>query len=121
MIDIAICLEGKHNGDIVLTDDGDITLTNNLLQNARIAILTIMNEWRLGPDIGLPWYEDILVKNPNTDLIRQEIRDALINVDGVEDATVDLLEFNSAERKISFRFTLIANGETYSEEVLIGG
>lgn len=121
MLDIKLCTDGDYAGDFDLTDDGDIQLSNSLLQNAKVAILWIADEWRLGPDIGLPWYEEILVKNPNAELIRQEIRDALLTVDGVEDADAELLEFDRKNRTIKFRFSITADGEVYSEEVTLGG
>ena len=120
MLDIKICDEGDFDGDLQLTDDGDITLEDNVLQNACISILWISGEWRFGPDIGLPWFDDILLKSPSTDLIQQEIRDALLSVDGVQDATIDLISYNQKERSLRFRFSIEANGKTYSKEVAVG-
>lgn len=121
MLDIKLCTDGDYEGDIELTDDGDIQLENGFLQNARVSILWIAGEWRLGPDIGLPWFEEILVKNPDTELIRREILNSLLNIDGVEDADVDILEFNSRDRIIKFKYIITANGEVYSEEMTLSG
>ena len=120
MLDIKTCEDGDYEGDLELTEDGDIQLCNNILQNACISILWISGEWRFAPDLGLPLFDDILMKSPNTELIRQEIRDALLNVDGVQDADIDLLEFNPKQRSMTFRFTVTAGGETYSKEVTVG-
>lgn len=121
MLDIKLCTDGDYAGDLDLTDDGDIQFSNSLLQNAKTAILWISDEWRLGPDIGLPWFDEILVKNQNTQLIQQEIRNALMGIDGVENAEVELRELDRRNRKITFQFSITADGETYSEEVTVGG
>lgn len=120
MLDIKTCTEGTYEGDLELTEDGDIQLDDNILQNACISILWISGEWRLAPDLGIPWFDDILQKNPNTDLIQQEIRDALLNVDGVDDAEVELIEFNQKTRSVKFKFSVEAGGESYSKEVTVG-
>lgn len=119
MLDIKLCDSGDYVGDLDITEDGDIQFTDDLLQNAKTAILWILGEWRLGPEFGLPWFDDILVKSPDLDLIQAEIRDALLDIEGVQDADVELLEFDSRNRKISFSFTLFDGEDEYSEEVTI--
>lgn len=121
MLDIKLCESGDFAGDLDLTEDGDIQIGNDVLQNARTAILWILGEWQFGPELGLPWFDDILVKRPNIDLIRQEIRDALLGVDDVSDADVELTEFDTRNRRISFNFTVWVGEESYSEEVTVGG
>lgn len=117
MLDIKL----NTTGDLDITPSGDIQLDNNPLQDARTAILWIEGEWRLGPDAGLPWFDELLVKNTNPDILSQQIRNALLAVEDIDDAEVELEEIDQRNRIIRFTFTISANGETYSEEVQIGG
>lgn len=121
MLDILLCDSGEYKGDLDLTEDGDIQLGSNLFQNAQIAISWILGEWRLGPDMGLPWFEEILVKKPNLDIIRQIVIDAILDVDGITDADAEVLEYNSAERWIKMKVYCETDDENYSGEVMIGG
>ncbi len=121
MTDILLCTGGDYEGDLELTDSGDIQIGSRLYQDIKTAISWIEGEWRLGPDLGLPWYEDILVKNPNLDLVRQDIINAITDIDGVTGADVDILEFDRASRKIKITFTATTDDEAYSGEAIIGG
>ncbi|MCD8397524.1 MAG: hypothetical protein LUD12_10175 [Lachnospiraceae bacterium] len=117
MLDILLETSGDERWDLDITEDGDIQLTDSELQNVLVALQWIYDEWRLGPDLGFPWYEEVLVKNPNTELIRQEILETILEVDGITEANVEMLEYSPRERKISFSFTCKAGEETYEEEV----
>ena len=125
MIDILTCKEGDYDGDLELTEDGDIQIEDNIAQNVRIALSWISGEWRLGPDIGLPYFDEILVKNPNLDLLKQDIANAILEVEGVTDAEVKDLTFDRKSRKITISFTCTVGNdedeETYSEEVAVSG
>ena len=117
MIDIKL----NSDGDLDISESGDIQLCNDPLQDARITILWIEGEWRLNPEAGLPWFEEILVKNANPDIISQQIRSALLGIDGIINADVELEEYDRRNRSIRFKYTITADEETYSEEVLISG
>jgi len=106
-------------GDIAVTEFGDITLTESVKQKILIRLRWIKEEWRLGPDLGFSWFEDVLVKNPNLDNIQQLLREEILEVEGVTDAEVTEVKFNQKERKATFRFTYTVDEETYKEEVTI--
>ena len=47
--------------------------------------------------MGIPYYEDVFVKNPSAMLIEEKMRDAIMDVDEVE----DIISFNmSNDRKL---------------------
>ena len=120
MLDIKLCEDGDFDGDLDLTTDGDIKFESNPLQDACISVLWIGGEWRFSPDSGLPWFDEILLKNPNTETIAQYIRDALLQIEGVENADVELVEYNPQKRTVKFRFTIYTEEGTYSKEVSVG-
>jgi hypothetical protein len=115
MLDIAV----DGNMDIVVTEDGDISLyRKNIPQAVRTRLQWIYGEWRLGPELGFPWFEDVLVKNPNMELVMSRIRTAIMEVDGVESCSVELYELDRSARTVRFGYKVsTAEGETIQEEV----
>ena len=78
MVDIRL----DKDGDIMVSPVGDISLTESVRQAVLIRLRWIYQEWRLGPEMGFPWFEEIFVKNPNTVKIRSLIRDEILQVEG---------------------------------------
>lgn len=109
----------NYAGDIAVTEYGDITLTESVKQKILIHLRWIKEEWRLGPDLGFSWFEDVLVKNPNLDNVQQLLREEILKVEGVTDAEVTEVKYNEKERKATFRFVYTVDEETYKEEVMI--
>ena len=108
-------------GDLAVTETGDITISTSLQQEILIRLRWILQEWRLGPELGFPWFQDVLVKNPDTALIEQEIRDAIMDIDRVEDADAELVEYDRRCRTLTIRYTVYTDTETISEEVRLYG
>ena len=73
------------DGDLFLTADGDIRLTESIRQAIIIRLKWFFQEWRFAPSYGVPYFEDILIKNPNISKIRALIRAEIMSVDGVSD------------------------------------
>lgn len=115
MVDIRL----DKNGDIDVSAVGDISLTDSVRQAVLIRLRWIYDEWRLGPEMGFPWFEEVFVKNPNTVKIRQLIRDEIMQVDGVTAATVTSVKYNPAKRAATFVFTCTVGEATYREEVTL--
>ena len=113
MIDILL---GK-DGDVVVSANGDISLTESVKQAVLIRLRWIFNEWRLGPQFGFPWFEDVFIKNPNIPKIRGLIRDEVMGVEGVTDATVDKVSYDPASRTATILYTCYVGEEMYREEV----
>ena len=80
-------------GDIKVSAVGDISLTESVRQAVLIRLRWIYQEWRLGPTMGFPWFEEVFVKNPNTVKIRQLIRDEIMQVEGVTASPATELAF----------------------------
>ena len=115
MVDLKI----GSDGDLEVTNVGDIMLTNSVVQAVKIRLRWIYNEWKLGPDYGFRWFEEVLVKNPNLVKIKSLIRTEIIAVDGVTDAAVDDVAYNPAERTVAIRFTVYVGEQIYRDEVTI--
>lgn len=113
MVDIRL----DKDGDIMVSPVGDISLTESVRQAVLIRLRWIYQEWRLGPEVGFPWFEEIFVKNPNTVKIRSLIRDEILQVEGVTAAQVTSVDFDRAKRAAAFKFTCSVGEATYREEV----
>ena len=69
-------------GDLHITDTGDILLTDSIQKNfpttgnlsVRQAVLIRLRwffaEWRFSPQAGFPYFEEVLIKNPNIPKIK---------------------------------------------------
>lgn len=118
MIDILL----DDSRDIVLDEKGDIVVCEgNLRQFINTRLLWIKNEWRFNPYLGFPWFDEVFVKNPSIENIKARIRDTVLDVDGIDGCTVELLEYNRQERTISFSYTATADGSEVYGEVTLNG
>ena len=50
-------------GDLLINSVGDISLTDSVQQAIAVRLRWFADEWRLGRDIGVPYFEDILIKD----------------------------------------------------------
>jgi hypothetical protein len=113
--------------DILLTRDGDlyinpatgdIEITDSVEQAIRIRLLWFFQEWRLGPGHGIPYWEEILIKNPNKLRIRQLFREAIMSVAEVE-SVEDLTASITPERKLNVTYRATARGKLINGEVVV--
>ena len=115
MIDFT--LEG--NGDLRITEEGDIEITDSINQAVLIRLRWIYGEWRLNPDYGLTWFEDIFVKNPDFDHIKDIIKDEIEQVQGVDSAKVDTVEYDRRLRTLRVKYHFTVGEAVYDEEVVL--
>ena len=115
MLDILL----TPDGDLNITENGDIQLTESVRQTVRIRLLWFFREWRFAPQFGIPYFEDVLIKNPNITRIRTHIRREVLSVREVIDIRDLRLEINAQRRKARISFVVVTNEETYMEEVEI--
>ena len=107
------------SGDIEVSPTGDIYLTESVRQAVLIRLRWIWNEWRLWPELGFPWFEEVFVKNPNTVKIRSLIRNEIMQVKGVTAAEVTSVSYDRAKRAATFVFVCTVGDATYREEVTL--
>lgn len=117
MLDIQL----DKNGDLAVSETGDIFMTQSVKQAVLIRLRWIYNEWRLGPELGFPWFEEVFVKNPNTFKIRQLIREEILKVNEVVSATVTSVKYDPAKRACTFAYQFSTDEDTYREEVTLYG
>lgn len=109
----------RTDGDITVSDMGDISLTESVRQAILVRLRWIYGEWRLGPSYGFPWFEEVFVKNPNTAKIRHLIREEIMSVEEVTAAEVLSVSFDKKSRAATFLYEATVAEETFREEVTL--
>ena len=115
MLDIML----DSDGDIKVSAIGDISTTQSVRQAVLVRLRWILNEWRLGPSFGFPWFEQVFVKNPNTNRIRQLFRDEIMKVAEVTSADVTLVKYDPSRRSVSITYVCHVGEAVFREEVTL--
>lgn len=115
MIDLKL----DKTGDLELTQLGDILPTDSIAQAVRVRLLWFFKEWRLGPDLGFPYFEYLFVKSPNEAKLRHLIRETVMEVEGVTDVTDITFTVDRKQRTATIVVTFTTDEDTFREEVNI--
>jgi hypothetical protein len=115
----------KLSGGDIDTSGAQFSLVNGndaIAQHTAIRLQFFQNEWFLDARIGMPYYESILVKNPDLSTISAIFQDAILNTPGI--STIDNFDinFNSSERLLSVSFQATTDEDEildFSEEFII--
>jgi len=107
------------SGDIMIAPDGDISMTESVRQAVAVRLRWIFGEWRLGPNMGFPWFEEVFVKRPNEPKIRRRLRTEILKVEGVKAAKVTAFDYDPAKRTARIAYTCTVAEETYREELTL--
>jgi hypothetical protein len=102
--------------DIALNGDGDIDVssynmhvidTDELIaQRLLVRLRAFRGEWYLDTTFGVPYYQDILVKNPDPSQLEAAFKSVIIGTPGVEKITEFEADIDSSRRlTVSFRAT----------------
>lgn len=105
------------DGDLYISPDGDIAITQSVCQAVRVRLLWFFREWRLMPQIGFPYFEEVFVKKPSESKIRHYIREEIMSVNEVTDVTKIDFSIDKRTRAAKIKVEFSANGEMYYEEV----
>lgn len=106
-------------GDLDISTAGDISSTDSIIQAVRIRLLWFFGEWRLMPSLGFPYFEYLLVKNPNESKLRYLIRETVMSVDGVKDVTNILFNIDKKSRSASIAVSFATDEDKFREEIRI--
>lgn len=109
------------DGDIGLTEAGDISLVTSPVQEVLIKLRWYFAEWVFDPDKGIPWFESILVKNPDVEGIKKRLIREMLDVDDVLEVTRMDIHIEAENRTAFVRFQFRTDKETYDEEVVLHG
>jgi len=84
------------NGDLVLlADDGAVR------QRLKQRLLLFLGEWFLDASKGVPYYQYILVKNPNMDLVNSSLKAVVLQTPGILELTSFDYDYDSGGRGLT--------------------
>jgi len=88
-------------------------------QRIKVKLKLFLGEWFLDLLAGIPYYEDILIKNPDINKVNALIREAILTVPTVLSIETYEYELDSRARTFSVSFRcLTSSGEVESSIVL---
>jgi len=90
-------------------DNYDFQLVSGIdevVQQVKIRLLFFKGEWFLNTAQGLPFYDDILVKNPNIPNIDNIIKAEIVNTPNVNELLSYESEYNNTNRSLSISFEI---------------
>jgi hypothetical protein len=102
----------KINGDISLVDSA-----LQVKQNVKQALLLVYGEYFLGRQSGVPYYQQIFVKNPNPTIIDSIIKKTILSVEGVIKITSLNIQIDSANRELNVDFSALTRFGVISEVI----
>ena len=102
------------NGDLVLTTSD----LDNIYQNIRQKLRIFKGEWFLDRTLGLPFFESILEKNPNSAFVATLFKNIILETQGVTKLNTFTMDFEGVNRKlfVAFTATIITGEVLYFEE-----
>src|SRR4051812_26611849 len=89
--------QGKYS--IVIFDTAD-----RVAQQSKINLLAFLGEWFLDVTFGVPYLEDILVKNPRISTIESIIRYHLNSIPNLTRITSLVLDWDRKTRKLDIQY-----------------
>jgi hypothetical protein len=103
--------------DLDLSDD-QVTLVDGadaIRQHLQVRFRLFKGECFLNTNVGMPYFQRILVKNPNLLAIRGIFRRAIIATPGIEQILTFAFEFDAATRVATLTFS----AKTDEDEILV--
>lgn len=101
------------SGDIYISPLGQGRLTETLLEEVAQRLQTtlqhFLGEWFLDTTLGLPYFRDVLVRNPDMAVVKAMFQDAITSDAGVEQLVRLDLSLNAETRVLSVTFECVLN------------
>ena len=108
------------NGDLTLTNDVDPAGTDPTIQNVTQRLKLFLGEAFMRLDAGVPWYQQILVKNADPAAVDGILRDTILGTPGVVALTSYVSQQDRAARRYTVRFSILtATGKRIASTVPI--
>lgn len=111
------------------TEDNDLLFENNSLvlvtgqqevkQRLEQRIQTFFGEWFLNTAEGVPYYQDILIKNPNVGLVEATFKNVITLTPGVSELLEFDFTFDKQAREATLKFRARGDSGDIGLEVTI--
>ena len=110
-----------RNGDLFISQSGDINLTDSIKQKIQVKILWILGEWKWNKEEGIDYFDYVLTKNPDIEMIEGIIREKIFEIEDVVDVIDIEITVDAKNRRGSIFYTVSTDEETIRGEVEING
>lgn len=101
------------NGDLSIVDG-----TDAIAQDLQQTLQVWLGEWFLDTSVGIPFKQQILVKNPVIDLVQADIINAAQAVPGIVEIQEISMDYDNANRAITINLVAMdSNGEVITTQV----
>lgn len=107
------------SGDLYIDSDGDIAIGESIVQAISIRLKWFEGEWAFNETLGIPYFDDVFIKNPSLSRIEQIIAEEIRSVDGISSVISVTATMNAQARTLSVAFSAYAGEEYINEEVNI--
>jgi hypothetical protein len=98
----------KTTGRFVISPQGDFVLTSGtdaVVQYIGQVLKTFLEEWFLDQTIGIPYYQELLKKNPDQTTMESAIKAAILACPGMLELTSFSLTTDTPHRALNVSFT----------------
>lgn len=102
-------LAQKSDGDLYLSNGRLLLITgvSEHAQKIQNKLRLFKGEWFLDTRLGVPYYDVVLIKNPDLEVIKRLFREVILSVEGVVEITSLVLEWDRENRSLSYTFTAL--------------
>lgn len=107
----------NNQGDLAVSHQGDILFGESVAQKISIRLKWFAGEWRWNREEGLPYMENLLIKNPDTDYVEALIRGKIFEVEEVTGVNDVSITYDNKMRRAVIRYTAVTDRETIKGEV----
>lgn len=111
-----LALDTFGNLDLTNDDLSFVTGADAVAQHLRIRLRFIRGEWFLDQRVGLPYFEQVWVKNPNLGAVQATYRRAITTTPGVESLERFDQSFDPATRELTITFSAKLEGEDVARD-----
>lgn len=96
--------------DLVMAEGADA-----VAQQIKIVLKTFMGEWFLDTTVGIPYFEDILKKNPRSEVVETVLRGKIASVTGVTRVTAFDISIDNRLRTMTINYAAETNEGTIED------
>ena len=100
--------------DLALDIDGDLLVSNDslslvegddaIVQHLTIRFKFVLGEWFLDTRVGIPYFGEILIRNPDLSRVRAIFKQVILDTPGIDSLEEFSLTVDAATRKATLTF-----------------
>jgi hypothetical protein len=101
-------------GDLDLST-GDLQIVTGddaIVQHLTIRFQFFLGEWFLNQKVGIPYWTEVFIKDPNLTAIRSFYRETILTTPGIASLSVLELGFDGLTRRLDVSFTAVKDDGT---------